>query len=146
MLVIPAQAGMTMKNLCLDNGCRMPAMAAFAILLVHFAIIAFNIAGCVVVPIGAWRRWRWVRGFWWRLAHLLSFAVVAAQALAGRACFLTVWQGDLAGRAHVRPMIAGWINHLIYWPLPLWVFALAYVALFAYVLALWALVRPRWRR
>lgn len=120
-------------------------MAALAILLVHLAIIAFNVAGCVLVPIGAWRRWRWVREFWWRLAHLLSFAVVAAQALAGRACFLTVWQGDLAGRAHAQPMIASWINHLIYWPLPLWVFALAYVALFVYVLVLWVVVRPHMR-
>jgi hypothetical protein len=120
-------------------------MAALSILALHLAIIAFNVAGCVVVPIGAWRRWRWVRGFWWRLAHLLSIDVVAAQALAGRACFLTAWQGDLAGRAHVQPMIAGWINHLIYWPLPLRVFAVAYVVLFAYVLALWVLVRPRWR-
>lgn len=120
-------------------------MAALAILLVHLAIIAFNVAGCVLVPIGAWRHWRWVRAFWWRLAHVLSFAVVAAQALAGRACFLTIWQGDLAGRAHAQPLIAGWVNRLIYWPLPLWVFAVAYVVLFAYVLALWVVVRPRWR-
>lgn len=119
-------------------------MAALAILLVHFVVIAFNVAGCIVVPIGAWRGWRWVRAFWWRLAHLLSFAVVAAQALAGRACFLTIWQGDLAGHEHAPPLIATWINHLIYWPLPLWVFAAAYVAIFVYVLALWVWVRPRW--
>lgn len=121
-------------------------MAALAILLAHLALIAFNVAGCVLVPIGAWRRWRWVREFWWRLAHVLSFAAVAAQALAGRACFLTIWQGDLAGHAHAQPLIASWINHLIYWPLPLWVFAVAYVVLFVYVLALWVMVRPHSRR
>ncbi len=118
-------------------------MAALAILLVHFAIIAFNVAGCVLVPMGAWRGWRWVRGFWWRLAHLLSFAVVALQAVLGRACFLTIWQGDLAGHTRAPPLIATWINHVIYWPLPLWVFAVAYVVIFLYVLALWAWVRPR---
>lgn len=120
-------------------------MAALAILLVHFAIIAFNVAGCVLVPIGAWRGWRWVREFWWRLAHLLSFAVVALQAVLGRACFLTIWQGDLAGRVHAPPLIATWINHIIYWPLPLWVFAVAYVVIFVYVIALWLWVRPRRR-
>lgn len=120
-------------------------MTVLSILALHLAIIAFNVAGCVLVPIGAWRRWRWVRGFWWRLAHVLSFAVVAAQALAGRVCFLTLWQDDLAGHAHAQPLIAGWINRLVYWPLPLWVFAVAYVVLFVYVLALWAAVRPRWR-
>lgn len=121
-------------------------MAATLILALHFAIIVFNIAGCVLIPLGAWRRWRWVRAFWWRLAHLASLAVVALQALLGRACFLTIWQADLAGRAQVQPMIARWVNHLIYWPLPLWVFALAYVVVFIYVLALWAWVRPRRRR
>lgn len=118
-------------------------MTALSILLLHFAVIAFNVAGCVLVPIGAWRGWRWVRGFWFRSAHLLSLAVVALQALLGRACFLTIWQGDVSGASHVQPLVAGWINRLIYWPLPLWVFAVAYVAIFLYVLALWAWVRPR---
>ena len=118
-------------------------MTALVILVFHLAIIAFNVAGCVLIPIGAWRRWRWVRGFWFRLTHLLSLAVVAVQALAGRACFLTIWQADASGTAHVQPLVAGWINRLIYWPLPLWVFAIAYVVVFAYVIALWICVRPR---
>ena len=118
-------------------------MAALSILAFHLAIIAFNIAGCVLIPIGAWRRWRWVREFWWRLAHLLSLAVVALQALLGRACFLTIWQDAASGASHVQPLIASWINRLIYWPLPLRVFAAAYVAVFVYVIALWIFVRPR---
>lgn len=117
-------------------------MTALWILALHLAIIAFNVAGCVLVPIGAWRRWRWVREFWWRLAHLLSLGVVALQALLGRACFLTIWQGELAGASHVQPLIAGWIDRLVYWPLPLWVFAVAYVTVLAYVGMLWICVRP----
>lgn len=118
-------------------------MAVLSLLVLHLAIIAFNVAGCVLVPVGAWRGWRWVRAFWWRLAHLASLAVVALQAVFGRACFLTIWQGELSGAAAPPPMIAGWIDRLIYWPLPLWVFAAAYVLVFAYVLALWLLVPPR---
>ncbi len=123
-------------------------MAALSILVFHLAIIAFNVAGCVLIPIGAWRGWHWVRGFGWRLAHVLCLAVVAVQALLGRACFLTVWQEDLSGVSNARPLIAGWINRLIYWPLPLWAFAVTYVAVFAYVIALWIRVQPRmpWRR
>lgn len=123
-------------------------MAVLSILGLHLAIIAFNVAGCVLVPVGAWRGWRWVRAFWFRLAHLLSLAVVALQALLGRACFVTIWQGDVSGNSHAQPLIADWINRLIYWPLPLWVFAAAYVVVFAYVIALWVCVRPRvpWRR
>ena len=121
-------------------------MAAIIVLAIHLAIIAFNVAGLVLIPLGAWLGWRWVREFWWRLAHLLSFAVVAAQALLGRACFLTIWQDELSGTTHVQPLIEQWINGLIYWDLPLWVFAAAYVAVFVYVVALWLWVRPgKWR-
>src|SRR6185437_5308083 len=119
-------------------------MAALSIIVFHLAIIVFNVAGCVLIPIGAWRRWRWVGDFCWRLVHLLSLAVVALQALLGRACFLTVWQVVASSAEHVQPLIAGWINRVIYWSLPLWVFAVAYVVVFAYVVVLWICVRPRW--
>ncbi len=51
----------------------------------------------------------------------------------------------LAGlRAGGTPLIMGWVDRLIFWPLPLWVFAAAYVVLFVHVLALWWLVPPAW--
>lgn len=122
-------------------------MAATFVLALHLAVIVFNVAGCLLIPLGAWRGWQWVREFWWRLAHLLSLAVVAAQALSGRACFLTIWQGDISGTSHVQPLIASWIDRVIYWSLPLWVFAVAYAVVFVYVIVLWIVVRPRapWR-
>ena len=112
------------------------------ILAVHLAVIAFNIAGLVLTPIGAWLGWGWVRIRAWRALHLASLAVTAAQALLGRACFLTVWQGELSG-ASQAPLIERWVNRVIYWPLPVWVFAAAYVAVFLYAAALWWLVPPR---
>ncbi len=121
-------------------------MAAIIVLALHLMVIVFNVAGCVLIPVGAWLGWRWVRELWWRLAHLLSLAVVAVQAMLGRACFLTLWQGDLSGSSHVQPLIEEWMNGLIYWSLPLWVFAAAYVAVFAYVIGLWVWVRPRTSR
>ncbi|MEO5812771.1 MAG: DUF2784 family protein [Rhodanobacter sp.] len=86
-----------------------------------------------------------MRWLWWRLPHLLSLAVVAVQAMLGRACFLTIWQGDASGSAHVEPLLEGWMDRLIYWPFPMWVIAVAYVAVFAYVIALWIWVRTRRR-
>ena len=41
------------------------------------------------------------------------------------------------------PLIMRWVNSLIYWPLPVWAFSAAYLALFVYVAALWRLVPPR---
>ncbi len=121
---------------------------AWIVLAVHLAIIAFNVAGLILIPVGAWRCWHWVRGFWWRLVHLLMLAVVAAQALVGRACFLTLWQAELEHQGRPQPLIAGWVDRLIYWPFPLWFFTVLYVAVWLYVIFLWWRVPPRlhWRR
>jgi len=120
----------------------MSASLAEAILAAHLVVIAFNLFGLVAVPLGAWRGWAWVRIRWWRALHLASLAVVAAQAAFGRACFLTLWQSDLSG-GRADPLIMRWVNSVIYWPLPMWVFTAAYIAIFVYVLALWVWVRPR---
>jgi hypothetical protein len=117
---------------------------AGVILAVHAVIIAFNVAGLVVIPLGAVFRWRLVRMAWLRLLHLGALAVVAGQALDGRACFLTIWENDFSGNQSSTPLIMGWVNHLIFWPLPLWVFTIAYCVVFLYVVALVFFV-PFWR-
>ena len=118
---------------------------AQAILALHVLIIAFNVAGLVVIPLGAWLGWRIVRIAWLRLLHLVLLAVVAGQALDGRACILTIWQNDFSGAGPTTtPLIVGWVDHLIYWNLPLWVFAVIYSVVFLYVLLLTVLV-PFWR-
>ena len=115
---------------------------AALVLAGHLAVIAFNLFGLVAIPLGAWRGWTFVRVRWWRALHLASLAVVALQALAGRACFLTIWQDDMSGSATEQPLIMRVVNGLIYWPLPMWVFTAAYAAVFVYVLALWRFVPP----
>lgn len=125
-----------------------PALAlalADLVLLVHLAIIIFNIGGLIVIPLGAWLGWRFVRIFWWRALHVAVLAVVAIQPVLGRACFLTLWQSGLmqTGTAGGPSVLRRWIDAVIFWPLPIWFFAMLYVAVFAYTLALWWLVPPR---
>jgi len=116
---------------------------AEAVLAIHLVVIGFNVFGLVAIPLGGWLGWRWVRVRWWRALHLASWALVAAQAALGRACFLTLWQARLEGaKGAPEPLIMGFVNRLIFWPLPIWVFAAAYVAVLAYVLALMRLVPP----
>ena len=119
-----------------------PVDLAGAVLALHMLVIAFNLFGLIATPVGGWLGWRFVRIGWWRVLHALSFAIVAIQAVAGRACFLTVWQAGLDG-GEATPLIMRWINSVVYWPLPIWVFAALYVALFAYVLALFKFVPVR---
>ena len=120
---------------------------ADAVLLVHLAIVVFNIFGLIAIPVGGWRGWRFVYVFWWRALHVGILAVVAVQAILQRVCFLTIWQADLVqpvdGSVLPTPLIADGINRVIYWPLQLWVFATFYVAICLYVLMLWWLVPPR---
>ena len=122
------------------------AALASAVLLVHLGVILFNLLGLIVIPIGAWLRWRFVRIAWWRLLHVGTWTVVAIQAILGRACFLTVWEADLlrgAGlSAATTPLVQRWVSALIYWPLPLWVFAVVYVSMCLCVAVLWWLVPP----
>ena len=116
---------------------------AEVILAVHVAIILFNLFGLIVVPLGALCRWRFVRVRWWRVLHLILLGTVALQAVAGRACILTLWQAAVAGgAASPTPLIMGWVNRMIYWPLPIWVFAALYLLVFGYALALLWLVPP----
>ena len=122
---------------------------AEAILAVHVLVIAFNVFGLVVIPLGAWRGWAWVRIYWWRLLHLVALAIVALQAVFGQACFLTIWQSALqqaAGEQGYRePLIQTWVNHLLFWNLPMAFFTALYVLVWIYVLLLWWLVPPKRR-
>ena len=116
--------------------------SAQVVLAVHLLVIAFNVAGLVAIPVGAKLGWRWVRVRWWRALHVASWTLVAIQAALGRACFLTLWQDDLTGAGAEPPLVMRWVNSLIYWPLPMWVFTALYLSLFGLVVVLWQLVRP----
>ncbi|MBO0711780.1 MAG: DUF2784 family protein [Acetobacteraceae bacterium] len=119
---------------------------AEAVLAGHIAIILFNVSGLIAVPLGAALGWRFVRVRWWRLLHLTLLGTVALQAMAGRACILTLWQAALADQtASPAPLIMDWVNRMIYWPLPLWAFAGLYLIVFGYALALLRLVPPAGR-
>ncbi|MBV9994049.1 MAG: DUF2784 domain-containing protein [Caulobacteraceae bacterium] len=116
------------------------------VLAVHLAIIGFNLFGLFAVPLGAWRGWSFVREPVWRLVHAASLAVVAVQAALGQLCFLTEWQYALNGLRGGEPLVMRWVNGLVFWALPMWVFDAAYLAVFAYVLALLWLVPPDFGR
>jgi hypothetical protein len=120
---------------------------AQSVLALHVGVILFNIFGLIAVPLGAAFQWEFVRVFWWRALHIASLVVVAIQAMLGDACFLTYWQSDLLRAAGQmpsdEPLIQRTIEDLIFWSLPLWVFAAGYVAVLACAMVLWKLVPPR---
>ncbi len=122
-------------------------LLADAILLLHVAFVAFVVFGLVLIFVGNWRGWRWVRHFWFRLAHLGAIAYVVAQSWLGAICPLTVWEMQLRAQAgdavYAGSFIAHWLQQLLYYRAPEWVFVLVYTLFGALVAASWYWVRPR---
>jgi hypothetical protein len=120
-------------------------LLADALLAVHFLIAAFIVAGLVLVWLGAALGWRWTRNPWFRYLHLGAIAFVAAEAVAGVACPLTIWEDLLRGGVRPESFIGRWVQRLLYYQAPEWVFTVAYVLwTAATLLTLW-LVPPRRR-
>jgi len=118
-------------------------MIADLLVVVHFAIVLFIVGGLVAVWAGAPLGWRWVRNPAFRYLHLAAIAFVAAEALFGIACPLTVWEDLLRGGARPDSFIGRWVRRLMFYEAPEWVFTIAYVAWALATLATLRLVPPR---
>ena len=51
-------------------------LLADAVLLLHFGVVVFVVAGLAAIVVGNLRGWRWVNGLWFRLVHLGAIGVV----------------------------------------------------------------------
>lgn len=118
---------------------------AFAdlLLLVHFAIAGFVTVLLPAVWIGAARGWRWVRNRPLRLLHLAAIVFVAAEALLGIACPLTIWEDALRGVSGQPGFVRRWVGAALYHDLPAWQFTAAYVAYAGATVLTWLAVPPR---
>lgn len=121
----------------------MMPLAADIILVVHFLFVAFVVGGLALIWIGAAAGWRWVRNFWFRIAHLAAIGFVAAEALLGMICPLTAWEDALRGARTETSFIARWIHRVLFYSFPDWVFTTAYVLFALVVAATWWGVRPQ---
>ncbi len=122
-------------------------MAADALMLLHAGFVLFVVAGLALILVGGLRGWRWIRNPWFRSVHLAAIAVVVVQAWLGRSCPLTVWEMALrerGGAAVYRgAFVAHWLEELLYYDAPAWVFGLVYTLFGALVVTTWYRVRPR---
>ena len=116
-------------------------------LLLHFLFVCFVVFGLLLIFAGKWRRWRWVRHFCFRLAHLGAIGVVVLQSWLGMICPLTTWEMQLRERAgdqtYSGAFVAHWVDQLLYYRAPEWVFILLYTTFGALVAFSWFWVRPQ---
>jgi Protein of Unknown function (DUF2784) len=123
-------------------------LLADAVATIHGAYVAFVTVGFALIAIGIAMRWEWVRAFWFRAAHLGAIALVCVESLMGAACPLTTLEGRLraiSGEAsHSRDFIGYWVDRLIFYDFPSWVFMVAYVVFGILVMIVFILAPPRW--
>jgi hypothetical protein len=122
-------------------------IAADAIIFIHVVLVAFIILGLLLIYVGMFRNWWWVRNIWFRVAHLLCVGIVVLQSWLGIICPLTVWEmafREKAGDAvYSGSFVAHWLESLLYYRAPDWFFVIVYTVFGALVLASWFVVRPR---
>ena len=121
-------------------------LAADAILALHVLFVVFVVCGLILIFVGKFRNWTWVRNFWFRLAHLGAIAIVVLQSWLGVICPLTIWEMELRDRAgdsvYSGSFIAHWLQTLLYYSAPEWVFIVAYSLFGGLVVASWIWIRP----
>ena len=125
-------------------------LLADVVLALHVAIAAFVVGGLVLIIVGNLRAWRWVGILWFRLAHLAAVAVIVAEAWSGVVCPLTsleMWlRTNARGTTYAGGFVEHWLQRILYYDAPAWVFTLAYSAFGLAVAATWWYFPPQFRR
>jgi hypothetical protein len=128
-------------------------ITADLIVVFHASYVAFVVFGMLAIVVGLVSGRPWARNFWFRALHLAAILVVAAQALVGMICPLTLAENHLrrlAGQeSYPGAFIGYWAHRLIFFQAPPWVFTLIYALFGLTVLATFVLAPPRrpvWHR
>ena len=118
------------------------------VVAVHAAYVAIVVVGFAAILIGLAAQWRWVRNFYFRAAHLAMILLVCAEALVGTSCPLTRLENALRLRGgetvYARDFIGYWIDWLIFYSAPPWVFTAVYLTFGMLVLLTLWFVPVRW--
>ena len=122
-------------------------MLADLVLATHIAFVAFMVAGLLLIVIGGFCGWRWIRNPWFRSLHLAGIGLVVVQTWWGMICPLTkleMFLRERAGEATYRgDFIAHWLQRLLYYEAPPWVFTVFYTLFGLAVIGSWWKFRPR---
>ena len=125
-------------------------LIADAMLSLHVAIVLFVVGGLVFIIVGNLRAWRWVNALWFRLTHLATVAIVIAEAWFGSVCPLTSLEMCLRFKAHATTytgsFIEHWLQRILYFEAPAWVFTLVYSLFGLVVVVTWWYFPPMFNR
>jgi len=120
---------------------------ADAVLLVHFAVVLFIVGGLAFVVAGNVWHWRGANNIWFRRAHIAAISFVILQSWLGQLCPLTTLESWLRGKSgaptYDKSFIEHWVQRVLFYEAPFWVFVLAYTAFGLLVAWAWSRFPPR---
>jgi hypothetical protein len=123
---------------------------ADAVVMIHAAYVVFVVFGLAAILVGVVLEWKWVRGFCFRLSHLVAVALVCLEAILGVMCPLTTLEDSLRARAgqarYPSDFIGYWTHRLIFYNAPTWIFTALYAAFTILVAATFWFAPPKWPR
>lgn len=116
------------------------------VLITHVTFVAFVVIGLVVIICGGFAGWRWIKNAWFRAAHLASIGLVVVQAWLGIICPLTTLEMYLRGKSgdstYPGTFIGHWLQQLLYYDAPPWVFIVCYTLFGLAAVGSWLKFRP----
>lgn len=122
-------------------------LAADTFLYLHVLIAAFIVFGLILIFVGKVRSWSWVRNPWFRIIHLAIISIIVIQSWFGIICPFTTIEMKLRSRAgdavYSGTFISHWLEEILYYQAPAWVFIVCYTIFAAIVIISWFYIRPR---
>ena len=93
-------------------------VSANLVAAVHIAYFLFVLGGTVAIIAGLPARWRWIRNFWFRVAHAAAIFIVLFEEVTGIPCVLNLLQAWLRtqsiGQAESTDGVGGLLDLLLY--------------------------------
>jgi hypothetical protein len=119
------------------------ALIADLVLALHFAIALFITLGLLLIPLGFFYTWSWIRNRRFRQLHAGLMLFVAIEAALAITCPLTLLEARLRQTPAPESFWAYQLNQLLYWDLPPTFFLGLYLLCSIWVINLWRRIPPR---
>ena len=127
-------------------------LLADLVLIAHVFYVLFIVGSLAIILLGSAIGWTWVKNFWFRAIHLAAICVVVMLSWLEIICPLTILETHYRSQAgqvtYQQTFIAHWLQYILYYEAPMWLFSVCYTLFGLAVLATWIFISPRipWKR